>query len=266
MLDLSSRRLGTGSAPGVLIHCTLTHGGVLKGLADHLPSHGFLAPDLPNHGQSPDWPAGQPGMQRAAALAIAGLMTGPADVIGHSFGATVALRLAVERPDLVTSLTLIEPVFGAVARVDTPDVARDHEAEAILMLDAIRDGRLEEAAQLFTRDWGLGRPWDTIPEPARARMTAQMPFVAASQAEIFDDTPGLLATGALEGLTIPTLVLEGATTATRHPVMRAICSGIAARIPGAVHALVEGAGHMAPLTHPDRVAALIRTNLPGFSG
>jgi lipase len=46
----------------------------------------------------------------------------PVDVIGHSFGGTVALRLAVERPDLVRSLVLIEPVFVAALLADRPDL------------------------------------------------------------------------------------------------------------------------------------------------
>jgi len=264
-LALASQTLGAGDIPGALIHCTLTHGGVLKGLANALPSHHWLAPDLPNHGRSPDWPAGAPGMQKASAEAIATLFgPTPRDVIGHSFGATVALRLAVLFPEKVRSLTLIEPVLGAIARIDSPEVAAAHETEATQMLAEIHAGRYAEAAQLFTRDWGLGRPWDSIPEEARTRMAAQMPFVAASQAEIFEDSPGLLQSGALEALRIPTLVLEGAETAKRHPVMRVICQGLVRRILKASHSLVDGAGHMAPLTHPDAVATLIRHYLPDF--
>ncbi len=260
-LALAAQHLGTGDRPGVMIHCTLTHGGVMKGLAAALPGHRWLAPDLPSHGQSADWPPGAPGLQRVSSEGVAALMDGPADVVGHSFGATVALRLAVLRPDLVRSLVLIEPVYGAVARIDAPDVAAIHEVQALPMMQAILRGEMDLAAQLFTRDWGLGRPWDGLPEPARARMAAQMPFVASSSAEIYDDSAGLLLSGALTALKIPVLVLEGGDTAARHPVMRVICKGLAARIPGARHALIDGAGHMAPLTHPDATAALIRDHL-----
>ena len=51
---------------------------------------------------------------------VGNFITDPIDVIGHSFGATVALRLAVEQPEKVRSLTLIEPVFFAVAGQDVP--------------------------------------------------------------------------------------------------------------------------------------------------
>lgn len=262
-LALAAQHLGTGPLPGLLVHCTLTHGGVLKGLASALPDHRWLAPDLPSHGQSPDWPPGVPGLQRSAAESIVALLegAGPVDVVGHSFGATVALRLAVMRPDLVRSLVLIEPVFGAIARIDAPDVAAVHELQSLDMMNAILTGNLDRAARLFTRDWGLGRPWDSLPEDARARMAAQMPFVASSRAEIYDDSAGLLLSGALTALKIPVLVLEGAQTADSHPVMRVICKGLAVRIPGARHALIDGAGHMAPLTHPEATAALIRDHL-----
>lgn len=40
---------------------------------------------------------------------------GPATVVGHSMGGVVATRLAVERPDLVHSLVVIDPAYGADA-------------------------------------------------------------------------------------------------------------------------------------------------------
>lgn len=53
-----------------------------------------------------------PGRRRIARAALGA----PVDVIGHSFGATVALRLALERPELVRSLVLVEPVLFAAAK------------------------------------------------------------------------------------------------------------------------------------------------------
>jgi lipase len=53
----------------------------------------------------------RPGTEHALGL----LPEGPVHLIGHSFGATVALRLAIEAPERVASLTLIEPVLFAAA-------------------------------------------------------------------------------------------------------------------------------------------------------
>ena len=47
----------------------------------------------------------------AADGVIGALMAGcgPMHLVGHSHGAAVALEIAIQRPDLVRSLTLIEP-------------------------------------------------------------------------------------------------------------------------------------------------------------
>src|SRR5262249_51381327 len=37
---------------------------------------------------------------------------GPVAVVGHSFGGAIALNLAATRPDLVTSLVLLDPAVG----------------------------------------------------------------------------------------------------------------------------------------------------------
>src|SRR5207248_10844269 len=67
-----------------------------------------LVPDLPGHGGSAPL-AGQPGMDDFAdsvgqLAEHEGML--PAAVVGHSFGAMVALRLAVLRPDDVVGLVL----------------------------------------------------------------------------------------------------------------------------------------------------------------
>ena len=56
--------------------------------------------DMPGHGQSADWD-GRHEYQTLVAQAAAACCDGPTHLIGHSFGATAALRLAVERPKLV---------------------------------------------------------------------------------------------------------------------------------------------------------------------
>ena len=73
--------------------------------------------DLPGHGRSADWD-GMSDYQFLSTQIAGNFITNPIDVIGHSFGATVALRLAVEQPEKVRYLTLIELVFCAVAGQD----------------------------------------------------------------------------------------------------------------------------------------------------
>ena len=122
-------RFGQGPKPALAIHCSLAHSGSWGALARHLSGALTLtAFDMPGHGRSGEWD-GHGEIQKRTAEIAADLLDGPAHVIGHSFGATVALRLAVLRPELVRSLVLIEPVFFAVALADHPEMREGFAAQ-----------------------------------------------------------------------------------------------------------------------------------------
>ena len=95
--------------------------------------------DRRGYGQSPD-PAGDGGSadHNADADDVIGVLGAGAHLVGHSYGAVVALRAAARRPDLVRSLTLIEPVAYALADEDpvvAPALARQQAAVAIMPAD-----------------------------------------------------------------------------------------------------------------------------------
>lgn len=66
----------------------------------------LILPDLPGHGASTPLPAAS---IAAFADVVAELLDGPADVLGHSMGGVVALRLAERHPSLVRRLVLAAP-------------------------------------------------------------------------------------------------------------------------------------------------------------
>ena len=57
---------------------------------------------------------------------------------------------------------------------------------------------------------------------------------------------------------MPVMLIRGASSA---PVMAPILEALAARLPDVGVAVVPGAGHMVPLTHPAEVAGLVAVNL-----
>ena len=117
-----SRSFGNGPRKVLAVHCTLAHSGAWRGVAAAMGSEvTFVTPDMLTHGRSPDWDK-QGDFQTRNTQAIEPLLEEPMDVVGHSFGATVALRLALAHPDKVRSLTMIEPVFFAVAAIDDPAI------------------------------------------------------------------------------------------------------------------------------------------------
>ena len=245
---------GQGKRDALMIHCSLAHSGAWSGLARHLSGAlSMTAFDMPGHGRSADWD-GRGDYQGVTTAIAADFMDGPTDVIGHSFGATVALRLAVERPDLVRSLVLIEPVLFALAKLDHPETWLAMQDEARGFSDAMAQEDNCASARAFTALWGDGTPWEAIPEADRARMAAQMPLIAAGIPALYEDAGGLLRAGVIEALEMPILLIEGSES---PEVIGLIHDGLAARLPHARRAVIIGAGHMAPVTHARQVASEI---------
>lgn len=253
--DVFVRCWGEGPRRAILIHCALGHAGMFEAMAGHLGDRlcmtGF---DLPGHGQSAPW-NGEDVQARAVAIAADLAGTGPVDLIGHSFGGTVALRLACERPGLVRSLTMIEPVLFSVLAVDRPDLMARHDAMMAPYDAAVARADWVEAGRLFTAVWGAGRPWDALSDAARAQIAHRMPVVEGGSRAVMEDPAGLVAGGAVNRLEVPSLLVEGTET---NAYIRAICAGLAARLPNARQAVIAGAGHMVPLTHPAETAHAIR--------
>ena len=89
-------------------------------------------------------------------------------------------------------------------------------------------------------------------------MADRIHYVPASQPFLRDDSAGLLAPGMFERASMPVLLLDGATSGD---MTDAISTSLAKRLPDVTRCEIDGAGHMAPLTHPEAVAAQIGTFL-----
>ncbi len=253
-LSLNWTQFQGGPGYALALHCGLAHCGAWHGVSRHLTDQVTIwAPDLPGHGRSADWD-GTGDVNHRILEALAPMVLPGTHLIGHSYGAVLALRLAQELSDRVASLTLIEPVLFAAARQDAPDDFAVYSAKAAPFARAMEDGDWLQAARKFTSLWGAGDAWEALAEAQRQRMTRQMRLIAASQSCLLEDSLNILRPGGPEACEMPVLLVRGGATDT---ILENVHAALMARLPNARETVIEGAGHMVPISHPDQVGPAI---------
>ncbi|MFV0410123.1 MAG: alpha/beta fold hydrolase [Paracoccus sp. (in: a-proteobacteria)] len=247
---------GDPNRPAIGLHCMMGSGALFDPLSQRLDGmidlHTF---DFPGHGRSPDWPLPEAegmGLHTFVTRYAAGMIQRPVDLIGHSFGATVALRIAVGAPEAIRSLTLVEPVLFAAASLK----ARQGEEDRLMPL--AEAGDWDEMLRRFLDDWG--RPGAEIPTdgPQADRLRQQIRMVAETNDRLMSDRADILRAGGLEGVDAPVMLIAGSESPA---IIHEVLETLTARLPDVGRATVPGAGHMLPVTHPDQFADLTRVNL-----
>ena len=200
------RQWGKAEREVFLLHCSLAHSGAWDGVVRALgPSLHCTAPDILGHGRAPDVDPALDLHDQCYEALLSDLPEGRFDVVGHSFGGTLALRLAEEMPDRVRSLTLIEPVLFAAAKGSGAFSAHQR-----LMQDyaaAEGDGDRLAETRAFLDVWGNGTAFDDLPEAQRRYSMDRIHLIKLSDPALFEDSAGLVPR--LSEVTAPTLLVEG---------------------------------------------------------
>ncbi len=135
---LHSQNFGGDGEPLVILHGLFGSSNNWS-VAGKSLAHAFhvRAPDLRNHGASPH-AAGMdyPNLAADVAKFIDSLGVGPVHLLGHSMGGKVAMRLAIDAPSLVRSLTFVD-----IAPKDYAVGSRELDALRALDLSVLRSRR-----------------------------------------------------------------------------------------------------------------------------
>lgn len=154
-LPLIIRELGGSGAPLVVLHGLLgsARNWQSAGVALAERGHRVLAPDLRNHGSSP-W-ADDCSYAALASDVIAMLdqfALGPVHLVGHSMGGKAAMRLVMDRPDLVAHLTIVD----IAPRAYSDRVRVEFAAMNALDLTAVKSRKdAEEKLAAQVPEWGM---------------------------------------------------------------------------------------------------------------
>lgn len=234
----------TGRGPPVL----LIHGVGLNAdfwepqIAALAPKRRVVAPDLSGHGQSAALPADAGLDLYVAAMAelIDGLGLSPVPVVGHAFGATVALGLALDYPQKVAALVALNPVY-----------CRDAAARAAV------EGRAQRAQSGAVDVIGTLQRWfpDNPNGPLALKVASWLRAVDrkdyATAYRVFA-TADRLHEGRLGGLTCRALFMTGVADANSTQAMseRMAREAPHGQAPHGQALALPGARHMMPLTHP----------------
>lgn len=236
--------------PGVvLLHSSAASARQWDLLAASLqPACEVHAVDLHGHGLQAAWRGSRPlSVHDEAALVLPRIeAAGGAHLIGHSYGAAIAVHLAVARPALVHSLAVYEPVlFGLLAEHD-PDSAAAREAFDLGagMRTLVARGQADTAAQRFVDYWSGAPVWQQMGPQRQRALALRMPVVVQHFDVLYGEP---LPAARLARLRMPMLCLSGgrSTAAALH------IAGLLRRLlPGAGHETLAGLGHLGPITDP----------------
>lgn len=192
-----------------------------------------------------------------AADLLAALGIEAAHVIGHSYGATIAIMLAARFPARVRSLMLHEPPVFALLAGDESEVLRAEAAGLMKQAaELLTRGETEEGARLFIERVAFGEgAWDTLFDGAARAAILNNAHTWLDQ--FYDPERLAVDVGALADFHGPITMSTGTTTL---PAYTAVVERIAARLPAMNVAPVDG-GHGAHISHPRCFAEAFRGHM-----
>ena len=212
-----------------------------------------VALDLLGYGDTPAWTEPRPQQlsdQSALIHAVAEDVGAPLALVGHSFGASVALCAAAELGDRLVGLILLEPnPFSLLREAGAPEYD-----EAAALRDAVKAagdaGAWPEAAERFADYWNGPGTWQAMPAERRDA------FARALRPNYHEWDAVLAAPAAryVAAVTASTNVVSARDTVAPIAGIVAILEQLR---PDWTFTRIDSGGHMVPLTRPEAVNRVV---------
>ncbi|MFV8834938.1 alpha/beta fold hydrolase [Aquisalimonas sp. APHAB1-3] len=217
--------------------------------------------DRRGHSQS-ERPTG-PGSIREDVADLAALIEylelAPAWVVGNSFGASIALRLAGEHPGLLRGVVAHEPPLFSLLAED-PDLSpmlADVQSRIRFVVERIESGDHAGGTEAFVETVALGPgTWQTVPPDYQQVMIENAPTFLD---EAKDPDAPAFELDWISDFSRPVLLTLGDQS---PPIFAPVVTRLSEALPRAEVVTFPGAGHIPHATHPEAyletVAAFVR--------
>ena len=242
-----------GATPVLLLHSSQSNSGQWRQLIAQLqPHYDVLALDLLGYGSAPAAAIERPESFRfadelpriLAAIEQANWQQ-PVHLIGHSYGGALALKIALEQPFPVASLTVFEPVAFHI--LDAEDSGRQQVEHIAGQMDQLAPA---EATAKFVDYWNDEGFFAGLPARVQQLMIAQTNKVILDFAALMGEPHKATDYAQVQ---VPVLLLQGQYTQLSAQQVAARLLQVLPQ----VRTETVASGHMGPLTHADLVNPLI---------
>lgn len=252
------RQAGAGT-PVVLLHGSASSGAQWKDTIDHLRSrHRVITPDLPGYGGStvdPDSAVETLDSDTQAIIDLIDEVGGPVHLVGHSFGAAVAIKVAMTAGHLVRSLSIFEPaLFHLLRDGDAADRVLFQEIALIegVLAACVQDDDAPAGMAQFIDFWNGEGTWERLTPNVRDMYASEAGHVLRDFAAGGREHWGPEDARRIDCPTFAFLGLESQAVSQRTTEI------MAAAIPQARLTMLSDADHMAPMTHADVIAPVLK--------
>ncbi len=234
-------------APVVFAHGFVMDHTMYAPQFEDLPDdHRCVAWDMRGHGES-ECPPGPWTMQDTVVdlvQFIEGVHAAPCHLVGMSWGGMIAVRLALQREDLVRSVTLIDTSADA----EEPDKVEQYTAfQEIIQAQGLTDELIEGTLPIFYAEKYLSNEPDGVAVHIRRAKNMNPDALVEGLRALIERNSVVDRLGEIR---VPALVIHGEEDAA---IPMAQAEKMADGIPDAELVRVPEAGHTTPLEAPDTV-------------